>query len=275
MAGIIREAKDILGRLKKTEKEIEKSIQATLDQMGQNPSGFSKGFQPPTVEEMMASHIDRAVEQFRRECILAMRLRDVAMEVGLIQPKQTTHPQIEASPSLVGRYCMITIRPAPRTCFATFREGVFKFVERGLFVGGEYAFEQLGENDDELGEGFHCHIVAEVKGYVQVKEIVRDAKTDIKVPHICQVGEDEEKKKNARKFFKTERDLEYSRNYIRGRKHNDEKEAAISWNPKWRMRECLNDLYVFGEWSAPHMGDTYEDDDPESRPSGVIIEEVI
>lgn len=232
MSGIIREAKEILRAMDRKKKDVRKQLQATLD-MGINP-GY-------TLDEMMQGEIDRAVAQFRAECELAVKLRDVAMETGLLRSNST--PTI-TNDRLVGKYCLISLRPAPGACFATFRNDVEKFTRRGLFVSGEYAFEQIGTSEDELGNGFHCHILAKVKDYVQFKEINRDAHHDIQGVFTIQVGDDKYK------FLRTKRDLEFCQNYIRGDKHDDSKVAACLLNDMWRAMWNLEPVYSFNNESS-------------------------
>lgn len=232
MAGIIREAKEINRYLEKRKKEAMKGWQLAVDQ------GIEPGY---TVEELLARDMDIAIERFKRECTLAVKLRDVAIEVGMIR---SSTPTIGHSAKLVGRYCFISLRPAPGACFATFRYDVERFTRRGLFISGEYAFEQIGTSEDELGNGFHAHILAKVKDYVQFKEINRDAHADIRGEFTIQVGDDKYK------FLRTERDLEYCQNYIRGDKHDDSKVAACLLNDTWRAMNNLERVYCFNNESS-------------------------
>lgn len=231
MSGIIREAKEIYRRIEKRKRELAKQYQAAIDQ------GIDPGY---NIDSFIANDMKNEVERFRAECAIALQLRQVAIEEGLI--RNPDPPQIEDG--LVGKHCLITIRPPTGTCFTTFRMGVERYVKRGLFIKGEYAFEQCGESEDTLGNGFHVHILANVKDYVQFKELNRDVHKDIQGDFMFQVGNDK------KKFLRTPTDLEFCRNYIRGDKHNDDKRAAVSLNATWRAMNALDDLYIFNNESS-------------------------
>lgn len=233
MAGIIREAKEIRRFLEKRKKEIRKMIQASEDQG--IPCDIS-------IEDYTSQDLENEIKRFKEECLIALKLREAAISVGLIQPKSTRPLQIEGG--LVGKYCLITIRPPDSTCFIPFKDEVEQYIKRPYFLHGEYAFEQCGESEEDLGNGFHVHILACVKDYVQFKELNRDVHKDISGDFMFQVGNEK------RKFLRTQTDLEFCRNYIRGDKHSDAKRAAISLNATWRAMNALDDLYIFNNESS-------------------------
>jgi len=228
MAGIIREAKEIRRFLEKRKKEYEKNIMLGLDY-------------GCTLDERLEVDMEDAIQKFKKDCQIAMRLRDVAIEVGLM--KKPALPTIENN-RLVGKHCLMTIRPDNGTDFATFKHDVETFTKRCYLLNGEYAFEQCGECEEELGNGFHVHILAQVKNYVQFQELKRDVHKDVRGQFMFQVGND------RHKFLKTETDLEYCRNYIRGDKHNEDKVAACLLNDTWRAMNNLNEIYYFNNESS-------------------------
>lgn len=68
----------------------------------------------------------------------------------------------------------LTIRPDDTKCtFDDFYDKVLRFVKRKCFLHYKLSFEQKGTVPDELGKGFHCHIVAEMKQRSKT-EVLRD-----------------------------------------------------------------------------------------------------
>lgn len=68
----------------------------------------------------------------------------------------------------------ITIRPDDNKCnFIDFKEKCLNFVNRKCFINYTLTFEQKGTCIDDLGKGFHCHIVAKMKQRSK-GEIIRD-----------------------------------------------------------------------------------------------------
>lgn len=248
MAGLIVTAKAFQTLLKKKEKDIRKMIDGAKDQ------GIDPGF---TVEEYMEGEMDRIAEEFRMQCRLAMKLKKVAEEEGLIKSNDNGTPRLEDSPVLKDKYAMITIRPAEGTCLVYFEKAVANFMDRPWILGAEYHFEQTGDSYEELGEGFHVHMVVKCKSSIRVTEILKHIAADFDCRYSVQIGN------NRNKFLKNERDLEYALNYIRGDKHEESKEAAVEMNEEWRTINGLKDVYYVRNW-----------DNRESRPDAVIIEEV-
>lgn len=62
------------------------------------------------------------------------------------------------------QWYMITIRPDCTKChFLEFKEKIDMILERKCFIEGSYSYEQKGTTPSEIGEGFHVHIVANMK----------------------------------------------------------------------------------------------------------------
>lgn len=254
MSGLIVTAKAFQKILKKREKELAQDISFNTD-MGVDP-GY-------TLREAMENELNRIAEDFRLQCRLAVKLRDIAIEEGLL--KSSTPPSLEESPKLADRYALITIRPIEGTCLVYFEKAIATYMERPWVHGAEYHFEQTGENHESLGNGFHVHIVAKCKKSIRVPEIEMDARKDLEpITFSIQIGENKSPScPKPRKFLQTERDLQYALNYIRGDKHNEDKDDAVYMNEEWRKLNGLQDVYYVGHW-----------DNRESSPDAVIIQEV-
>lgn len=69
---------------------------------------------------------------------------------------------------------MITIRPDDsKAYFPDFKEKVEEFVKRKCFLAYKYSFEQKGVEPENMGKGFHVHIVANMKQRSK-SEVLRD-----------------------------------------------------------------------------------------------------
>lgn len=275
MAGLILTAKALAKKLKEARDKQRNSLDSLIAQAQQMKSQNMDPRMSDYYTEKVANAIKdrdefdwetwerRAITQitkeFRDQCKMAVALREIAMEEGLIK-KQTSEsgtPMLEDSPALGDRYALITIRPEPGTCLVYFEKAVSEFMERPWVLGAEWHFEQTGTDESTWGDGFHVHIVAKCKKSIRVTEITQCAAKDFECRHTIQIGND------RKKFLKTERDLEYALNYIRGDKHDEDKEDAVALNEEWRDRCGLQQVYYTRDW-----------DNRESRPNAVIIEEV-
>lgn len=251
MSGLIVTAKGYLNRIKKIEKECrEKKLKAEY-----GGGCYAEGEMELRVER----EYQQIADDFRNQCRLAVMLRNIALEEGLIKKINTDGtPKLEDSPVLSERYALITIRPADGTCLVWFEQAVANFLEhRPWVLGAEYHFEQTGDVFETMGVGFHVHMVVRCKKSIRATEILKDVASDFECKYSVQIGN------NRNKFLKTERDLEYALNYVRGDKHEESKEAAVELNEEWRALKGLQDAYYVKDW-----------DNRESRPA-VIIEEVV
>lgn len=252
MSGLIVTAKSFQTILKKKKLDIAREIERFKEH------GIDPGY---TLEDAMENELNKVAEDFRMQCRLAVKLRNIAMEEGLIKNDGDGTPRLEDSPALIGQYCLITVRPVAGTCLVYFEKAIATFMERPFIIGAEYHFEQVGTTPETMGDGFHCHMILHTKSSKRANEIMKDLRGDLECECSIQMGKEIGKKKYY--FLKTEKDLEYALNYIRGDKHDDEKTDAVELNSEWRRINMLEDVYYIREW-----------DNRESRPDAVIIEEV-
>lgn len=249
MAGLIVTSKAFFKQMEKKRKEAIRSIQVFED------NGINPGY---TLDDVMDGEINRIKEEFRMQCRLAVELRKVAEEEGLIKSQDDRTPKLEDSPTLGDRYALITMRPEDGTCLVWFEQALNDLQHQPWIKNAEYHMEQVGDTDETLGNGFHAHMVCKVTKTKRAGDIVKDLVKHFEpVRVMIQIGN------NKNKFLKTERDLEYALNYVRGDKHNDNKEAAVELNEDWREMHGLLNVYYIRDW-----------DNRESRPA-VIIEEVL
>lgn len=200
MSGLIMTAKAFQKQLKDRKKQIARDMDAGLD--------FGM-----TMDEVLNAEMDRIAEDFRLQCRLAVKLKKIAEEEGLIKTEDRT-PKLEDSPTLVGQFCMITVRPVEGTCLVYFEKAIATFMERPFIIGAEYHFEQVGTTPETMGNGFHCHMILHTKSSKRANDIMKDLRSDLECVCSIEMGKEIGKKKYY--ILKTERDLEYALNYIRG-----------------------------------------------------------
>jgi hypothetical protein len=250
MSGLIVTSKAFFKQIEKKRKETIRAIQMCVD------NGIDPGY---TVDDMMASEIDRIKEEFRMQCRLAVELKKVAEEEGLIKSQvDNGTPKLEDSPVLGDRFALITMRPEPGTCLVWFEQSLCDLQHQPWIKCAEIHMEQTGTDQESLGEGFHAHMVCKVTRTKRAGDIAKDLVKHFEPSRVhIEIGN------KKHKFLKTERDLEYALNYIRGDKHDEDKEDAVIMNEDWRKLHGLQDVYYIRDW-----------DNRETRPDAVIIEEV-
>lgn len=125
------------------------------------------------------------------------------------------------------RYYLISARPPEGITFERFKNDVYAFVKKWEDKWSEctFVFEQKGETPEELGKGFHTHIIiaTETLNYYP-SHIVRDLKKAFSyiAPQCIKV----DKIKN----------LERAYEYIEGDKKSDAKAPAVKMDALWRSQ---------------------------------------
>lgn len=75
------------------------------------------------------------------------------------------------------QWYFITIRPNDKQCtIEELVEKVETLIKRQCFIEGSYTFEQKGLFPEELGSGFHCHLVCKMKQSSK-GQVIRDMKS--------------------------------------------------------------------------------------------------
>lgn len=193
----------------------------------------------PTIDwnERVIAEYKADVDSFKSRKELISYLVDAYKEVGLLGSTE----------KLSDKWVLITLRPEDgATSLSNFIYDVNTLLGKNMFLKKEWCYEQTGKTEEEQGKGFHCHILATVKNYVNVADIVK-ATGFIRYNCLTQIGS-----KNGKKFLHDERDLQFCKNYIRGEKHNTEKDLSVCIDKIWRKQNGLKDIYS-----------------PESRPTGL------
>jgi len=124
-------------------------------------------------------------------------------------------------------HLFLTINPPPTLELNTFINAINKTLSKNWIDGYIYVIEQRGENHDELGKGFHTHILIKLTNHKKQSEVNREIKNtwkkilDIDNYHIMNIkfiDDDEQKrkqgyilgeKKEEIKHLKQKMDIEY------------------------------------------------------------------
>lgn len=134
----------------------------------------------------------------------------------------------------------ITIRPNDTKCnFVDFKEKIFKLVERGCFLEYALSFEQKGTTPEDLGKGFHCHIVAKMKQRSK-GEVLRDVSSTFK-----SWIEQGLIASNCIDVCITKNPEELVKKYLVAYESDDEhKSLTKEWDTLWRQHNDLLPLYA-------------------------------
>jgi len=182
------------------------------------------------IEACEEAFLKKFREKMKLTCKLMVIVKEERKLAGLDNEESSSD-----NPVLTDKYWyLLTVRPPHDICFGTFSNRIELFVNRTMISSAEYSYEQTGESLDELGKGFHCHLVLH-SPYAPSK-LLEIINKDFVGWHSV-VGKD------SQKYLKCKRDLEFARNYIRGEKHNDSKKPAVLMNTAWREKLKLKTLY--------------------------------
>ncbi len=134
-------------------------------------------------------------------------------------------------------YVFITINPRSDVKLETFRDKVDKFVNRNMFTEYRYVFEQRSETEDEMGKGFHAHILLKRNLDYKPSKIVVNTKNTFKgitqvdnpqILNIQTIGADFAKDKDE---------------YITGVKTGVGKDKKQEIDILWRKAENIESVY--------------------------------
>lgn len=133
------------------------------------------------------------------------------------------------------QWYFVTVRPDSKKCtFEEFYSTVHKYIHRKCIKYFYLSFEQKGTSEDELGNGFHAHMI--IDGTWRSKaECLRDTKSSfnkIAAENCIQVIPTREPEKIKDKYL-----LEYE-------SEDNHKIVTKEWDAKWREKECIDELYT-------------------------------
>lgn len=135
----------------------------------------------------------------------------------------------------------ITIRPDDsKISFSEFKDKVTKYLQRKCFISYTLSFEQKGTSIDEMGKGFHCHIVAKMKQGSKA-EVLRDTLSTwndwIQNKYIYPNCIEVLITNNPEKLVE-----QYLVEYI---SEDDHKAATKSTDSLWREQNNIQNIYIY------------------------------
>jgi len=144
------------------------------------------------------------------------------------------------SQSPIKGWCLITINPdTSKLSLEEFITLMLKTFQRKLFNSATIAFEQRGEDADNLGYGFHCHALVQLGDGKKPKDVRRDlARSFVKGKNpIC----GNPKHIDVRRLA-TSRDKHNAFAYISGEKDASKTDKALM-DIEWREINKIEPLY--------------------------------
>lgn len=142
---------------------------------------------------------------------------------------------------LDGNFFWITLRPADEhhERFGAFVIETNKYLQRAMFKNKIWCWEQKGEKMEDLGKGYHIHILAECRSNLMKTQLIKDTKSTFKrflngnVPDAFVQAE----------YVRTKEHYNNITAYMQGYKNDKWKDSAVALDPVWRARNNLNDIY--------------------------------
>lgn len=134
-------------------------------------------------------------------------------------------------------YCFITINPSPEITLTQLQEKVEKFVKRNMFDKYRYVYEQRGSTEENMGHGFHAHILLKRNLNYKPSKISVNTKNTFKgitqvdnpqILNIQHIGEDFAKDKDE---------------YIDGVKTGEGKDQKQAIDKIFRQKNNLESIY--------------------------------
>lgn len=148
-------------------------------------------------------------------------------------------------------HIFLTINPPPSMSLMDFHNNIEKTLTKGgnlkLWIKGYlYVLEQRGENIEELGKGFHTHILIELSGHKKKSEIDRELKNlwknhlDADNYHIFNI-----------KYIDYDEQLR-KQSYMLGLKSDTQKHLKQKHDILWRDNNSLNKYYYL-DYNIEHQ----------------------
>lgn len=168
-------------------------------------------------------------------------LKDVLNEMG--------YPILKAEQKLKENWWWITLRPGNehKDRFTDFLVQTFKYLDREMFIMWKAAFEQKGNTTEEIGTGYHVHIIAQLKDRYHLSRVIKDTKSTwdkflggyVPDPFVKAVK------------LTSIKELQIKSLYINGNKSDKDKKQAVELDPVWRKSINIQDSYYSKNWKEP------------------------
>lgn len=134
-------------------------------------------------------------------------------------------------------HLFITVNPPPTLKLDIFINTINKTLSKNWIDGYVYVLEQRGENEEELGKGFHSHMLIKLTHHKKQSEINREIKNtwkkilDIDNYHILNI-----------KFIDNDEQLRKQK-YILGVKSEEIKHLKQKMDIIWRLNNSIKPYY--------------------------------
>jgi len=137
----------------------------------------------------------------------------------------------------------ISIRPREEyTDWPAFREAITSFTQSSIFSAAVWSFEQKGETDNDLGKGFHAHVVVRLQPGRYNSHIIRALKQTGILGAMCgDAGCQIDTAKTPHQLIQG-----YLLDYVSPA--DEHKETTRESDAKWRTREGI--MPIYGNLSA-------------------------
>ncbi len=135
----------------------------------------------------------------------------------------------------------LTVSPKVGIEFPLFRTKVKKFAERKMFTKYFYVFEQRGKTIEEIGKGFHCHLLLWRNLSYPPSQIIKNSKNTFK--NITLVNNFE----IFNYHFLAPHMVQDKKNYITLEKFSVDKKAKQSFDSLWRTQNDIESYYSNNE----------------------------
>lgn len=139
----------------------------------------------------------------------------------------------------IEQFIWLTICPEPKCSLPKFITAIDKFTRGVNLKSCKYVYEQRGENIQELGKGFHCHLLIMKQAKLAPSQFERHCKSAFKECVGCN------KAIHIQYFPKDHPDnfWEEKIDYLHGKKWDKEKDAKIQMDILWREKHSLKSVY--------------------------------
>lgn len=136
----------------------------------------------------------------------------------------------------------ITIRPKPNISFVEFYNQICKYIKRSTFIKYKLSFEQKGIDQDNIGNGFHCHIVTIETKWRSKGECLRDTQSSFK--KMCEP--------NCIQVESTKNPLELVESYlVKYESQDNHKMITKEIDYIWRLNNNLKNIYTEEDLLTP------------------------
>lgn len=178
---------------------------------------------PQQWKEIYERQVQSELYNLEQACKLVPRIEAILDKYNIRKTKE----------KITGNWFWITLRPSDehRNRFKDFRYICERdYIPRKMFLNGSYCWEQKGETIDDIGKGYHLHMLINCRTGLMKPQVIKDTKSTFKkffngdVPDaFVQVD-----------YVRTEADYNRMDMYMDGAKTDDWKDPACAMDIPWR-----------------------------------------